>query len=213
MKVERSAAETRAYLVEVMVDMLFEMDSHEIRVNDLARRSDISVPSIYYHFRSLDELVSMATVVLVERFMNVFLEPLDLMSRALREDDNEKFRAGLDLYFSMMWSDECNHWVHRIAPQIILFRRMCPDDRKMREAQSESLGSLSRILTSAQQRGWIDGDCDVTNFVIHHWSNVLSQAVFWHPSFGALTGVQWRDGVGHLELTTAATSLVALPVQ
>jgi len=54
--------------------------------------------------------------------------------------------------------------------------------------------------------GWIDSSDDVTAFVIVHWTCVLGQAVFFHPSFGPLTGIDFAKGAGRLRYQTSLNS-------
>jgi AcrR family transcriptional regulator len=213
MKVERSAAETKAHLVRVMAEMLREVDVAEVRVNELSKRAEVSVPTIYYHFRSLDDLIILAISQLLERFIAQFDPALGIMNRALDEGDVAAFREGLDVYLALSWSRELNNEVHRLAPQIIVYRRLRPELLEMRRLQSSFIESISTVIHRAVERGWLAEDTRVNSFVVHHLSMVFSQALFYHPSFGALSGVEWRDGVGHLLLMTAADSLEALPVQ
>jgi AcrR family transcriptional regulator len=196
-----------------MTDMLRELDVADIRVNDLSKRAEVSVPTIYYHFRSLDDLIILAIGRLLERFIKLFDRPIMKMTEAVDRDQIELFREGLEEYLAFSWSRELNDEVHRIAPQIIVYRRLRPELLDMRRLQSTFLEQISSVLHEAIEKGWIAPDTMVNTFVIHHLSTVFSQALFYHPSFGALSGVQWREGVGHLTFTTAADSLESLPVQ
>ncbi|NNN02945.1 MAG: TetR/AcrR family transcriptional regulator [Acidimicrobiaceae bacterium] len=213
MKVERSAAETKAHLIRVMADMLREIDVADVRVNDLSKRAEVSVPTIYYHFRSLDDLIILAIGQLLERFIQLFDPAIIKMTEAIDLDRFEMFREGLEEYVTFSWSRELNDEVHRVAPQIMVYRRLRPELLDMRRLQSTFLEQISSVLHEAIEKGWIAPDTMVNTFVIHHLSTVFAQALFYHPSFGALSGVQWREGVGHLMLTTATDSLESLPVQ
>ncbi len=213
MKVERSAAETKAHLVQVMAEMLRDIDVADVRVNDLSKRAEVSVPTIYYHFRSLDDLIILAIGQLLERFTRLFDPHIEEMNRGVRVEDVERFRAGLEGYLALSWSRELNEEVHRLAPQVIVYRRLRPELLEMRRLQSGFIEKISSTLSSGVQKGWLAPDTHVNSFVVHHLSMVFAQALFYHPAFGALSCVEWRDGVGHLMLTTDADSLEALPVQ
>jgi len=49
--------------------MLGEMEIHEIRVGDLARRAGVAIPTVYYNFRSLTDIIAEATVEVLNRFL------------------------------------------------------------------------------------------------------------------------------------------------
>jgi hypothetical protein len=57
-------------------------------------------------------------------------------------------------------------------------------------------------------------DIDVATFVAIHWMCVLGQAVFWHPSFGPLTGLMESADGWHLRFQTSlGDELRNLPVR
>jgi AcrR family transcriptional regulator len=190
-------------VVEEMVVMLGEMDIHEVRVGDLARRAGVAIPTVYYNFRSLTDVIAEATVVMLNRFLVPFSQLLSDMGRAVVNEDEEKFRDAASDFVDRCWSPEANEDIHRLAPLIAYFRQVAPEDVRLRAVQAREVAALIEVLHAAQEKGWIRSEDDATAFVIVHWTCVLGQAVFWHPAFGALTAIDFSEGVGRLRYQTA----------
>jgi AcrR family transcriptional regulator len=190
-------------VVEEMVVMLGEMDIHEVRVGDLARRAGVAIPTVYYSFHSLTAIIAEATVVMLDRFLVPFSELLSDMEGAVANEDKEKFRDVASDFVDRCWSPEANEDIHRLAPLISHFRQVAPEDVRLRAVQAREVAGLIEVLHAAQEKGWIQREDDATAFVIVHWTCVLGQAVFWHPAFGPLTAIDFSDGVGRLRYQTS----------
>jgi AcrR family transcriptional regulator len=190
-------------VVEEMVVMLGEMDIHEVRVGDLARRAGVAIPTVYYNFHSLTDVIAEATVVMLNRFLVPFSQLLSDMGGAVVNEDEEKFRDAASDFVDRCWSPEANEDIHRLAPLIAYFRQVAPEDVRLRAVQAREVAGLIEVLHAAQEKGWIRSEDDATAFVIVHWTCVLGQAVFWHPAFGALTAIDFSEGVGRLRYQTA----------
>jgi AcrR family transcriptional regulator len=186
--------------------MLGEMDVHDIHVGELARRAGVAIPTIYYSFHSLDDIVAEATVVKLHHFLAPFTQCLDDMQRALGLDDREGFARAADDFMRLCWSPESNESIHHLSPLIAYFREIAPQDVRLRTLQAREVAGLIAVLGGAQAKGWIDLGDDVNAFVVVHWTCVLGQAIFWHPSFGALTGIDFASGAGRLRYQTTLKS-------
>lgn len=203
---DRSLTHGATRVVDEMVVMLSEMDVHDIRVGELARRAGVAIPTIYYSFRSLDDIIAEATVVLLHRFLVPYSQALTDMLDAVAAEDEAAFRVAAGDFMSRCWSEDANRGIHRLAPLIAYFRQIAPDDVRLRTVQAREVAGLIGALTAAQGMGWIDSSDDVTAFVIVHWTCVLGQAVFFHPSFGPLTGIDFAKGAGRLRYQTSLNS-------
>jgi AcrR family transcriptional regulator len=203
---DRSLTGGATRVVDEMVVMLGEMEIHDIRVGELARRAGVAIPTIYYSFRSLNDIIAEATVDLLHRFLVPYSEALSDMGSAVQNDDAAKFQGAALEFIARSWSSEANDGIHRLAPLIAYFRQIAPEDVRLRTVQAREVAGLISVLMSAQGKGWIDCADDATAFVIVHWTCVLGQAVFYHPSFGALTTIDFSTGVGHLKYQTALRS-------
>jgi AcrR family transcriptional regulator len=203
---DRSLTGGATRVVDEMVVMLGEMEIPDIRVGELARRAGVAIPTIYYSFRSLNDIIAEATVDLLHRFLVPYSQALSDMQSAVQNDDDAKFQGAATDFIERSWSSEANDGIHRLAPLIGYFRRVAPEDVRLRTVQAREVAGLISALTAAQGKGWIESTDDVTAFVIVHWTCVLGQAVFYHPSFGALTSIDFSTGVGHLKYQTALSS-------
>ena len=206
---ERSFTQAAARVVDEMVKMISEMDVHDIRVGVLARRAGVAIPTIYYNFSSLDDIIAEATVVWVSRFLGPFSEALDEVERALECDDEPAFEVAARLSVERCWAEGTISGVHRCSPLIAYFREIAPKDVRLRSVQARLVGRHIAALTAAQDRGWISPLDDVRAFVIVHWTCVLGQAVFYHPAFGALTAIDFREGAGRLRYQTGLSGDIA----
>lgn len=208
MSASRPATERTTRVVEEMVVMLGEMEIHEIRIRELARRAGVAIPTVYYAFRSINDIIAEATVLVLQRFLTPLSEPLDEMSAALARGDVTHFRDATSAFMDQCWSRETNDGIHRLAPLIAYFRQIAPDDKRLRAVQSREVMRLIDVLAAARARGWLSADADVSTFVIVHWTCVLGQAVFFHPAFGPLTAIDFTDGTGRLRYQTTLDAAV-----
>ena len=183
--------------------MLGEMEIHEVRVGELARRAGVAIPTVYYSFHSQTDVIAEATVVMLDRFLVPFAESLSDMEKVLELDDERTFRGAAAQFVHRCWSPQANEGIHRLAPLIAYFREVAPEDVRLRTVQAREVAGLIEVLHRAQARGWISEHDDATAFVIVHWTCVLGQAIFWHPAFGALTAIDFSTGVGRLRYQTA----------
>ncbi|MDH2903714.1 MAG: TetR/AcrR family transcriptional regulator [Actinomycetota bacterium] len=200
---DRSMSPGSARVVEEMVVMLGEMDIHEVRASELARRAGVAIPTVYYNFHSLTDIIAEATVLMLNRYLAPFGEHLADMSRAVRSDDAAAFRDAATSYVQYSWSMPANEGIHRLAPLISYFRRVAPEDVRLRAVQARELADFIEVLHAAQSRGWISADDDATAFAVVHCTCVVGQAVFWHPAFGPLTAIEFSQGIGRLRYQTA----------
>ncbi len=206
---ERSFTQAAGRVLDEMVKMIGEMDVHDIRVGVLARRAGVAIPTIYYNFSSLDDIIAEATVIWVDQFLAPFTRALDEVEQALEAGDRSGFERAARDSLERFWSDENICDVHRCAPLIAYFRQIAPHDLRLRAAQARGVGRHIAALSAAQRAGWIDARDDVRAFVVIHWTCVLGQAVFYHPSFGPLTGIDFTEGPGRLRFHTNLNSDIA----
>jgi len=206
--------ETKRNIVSVMVGMLEESELHRIRVSDVARRANVAVPTLYYHFKSLAEVVVEAVFVSLVSFVESFEPSMAAMREGLETENETGFVAGLEAFLAHSWSIPIAQEVHRLAPLMTHFRESAPEDVRMRELQAKGLVELATYLDGAHQRGWIVLEDSVTTFVVAHWTCVFGQSVFWNPAFGPLTGLRrYEDGI-HLKVQTAMNvSLTDMPIR
>ncbi len=182
--------------------MLAEMDIHEVRVGELARRAGVAIPTVYYNFHSLTDIIVEATVVTLHRFLAPFTRLLAGMTRALDAAQEAAFRAAAGDFMEHCWSTPVNENIHRLAPLIVYFRQEAPEDVRLREVQARELAGLIEVLLLAQERGWISADDDAAAFAVVHYTCVLGQAIFYHPAFGPLTSIDFAQGIGRLRFQT-----------
>ncbi|NNN09524.1 MAG: TetR/AcrR family transcriptional regulator [Acidimicrobiaceae bacterium] len=198
----RSISPGTARVVEEMVVMLGEMDIHDVRVSVLARRAGVAIPTVYYNFRSLTDIIVEATVVMIDRFLGSFSQNLSAMARAAANVDEEHFRLVASDFMELCWSSSANDSIRRLAPLITYFRQVAPEDVRLREVQARELTRLIEVLYSAQGKDWISRDDDAAAFAVVHYTCVLGQAIFWHPAFGPLTTIDFSQGTGRLRYQT-----------
>lgn len=208
------SADTKTRIVATTVEVLRDTDLHNLRVSDLARKANVSVPTLYYHFGSLGELVVEAVIVSLQRFLEPFSASIAGMGKAVADDDQDLFIDQLQAFLDQSWSVATAEAAHRLAPLMTHFRKVTPQDVRMRELQSAGLGMLAASIEQGQAKGWLSRDINVATFVVLHWTCVLGQAVFWHPSFGPLTGLVEAEDGWHLRFQTALEGgLGNLPVR
>jgi AcrR family transcriptional regulator len=203
---DRSTTNAAARVIDELTTMLGEMDVHDVRVQDLARRAGVAIPTVYYNFQSLDEIVAEATIALLDQFLVPIHEAVGEMELAVADGDLDRFRVAATSYVDEGWTESANQKIHRLAPLIAYFRQIAPGDTRLRRVQAREVQALIDVLVAAQGRGWIHPDDDAPAFVIVHWTCMLGQAVFYHPAFGALTAVDFSHQPARLRYQTSLRS-------
>ena len=56
----RSGSGTRDHIVDTTLKMISEIESHNVRISEVAKRSSVGVPTIYYYFESRTQLLAEA---------------------------------------------------------------------------------------------------------------------------------------------------------
>ena len=143
-----AAVETKRSIVTVMVAMLEESELHHIRVSDVAQRANVAVPTLYYHLKSLADVVVEAVFVSLASYVESFEPSMAAMREGLETENEAVFVAGLDAFLDHSWSIPIAQEVHRLAPLMTHFPESDPKDVRMRELQAKGLVELARISKS-----------------------------------------------------------------
>ncbi len=172
----RRDSAVKQHILTTTVAMISEYGPTKIRVADVARRADVGVPTIYYHFDSRSNLLAEAQVVRYEEFLRPARELMDAMEAALVAEDRGTFDEAVDRYLSLVWAPRVIGGTYEFDVML-----ECSVDPVVSE---EILDATRRqhqrwvaIVARAQQRRWfgpsVDGDVLTSLF----WSASVGQLV------------------------------------
>lgn len=144
---------TKQALIDTTLQLLDEMPVHEVTTEQVLQSSEISVGSLYHHFKDFSDLLDHALVAKYAQFtqMNV-----DGMARVLADSKNAKEYKKNILKLLEFTHSTSNADLRKVRAYILSQATVRPGlGAMMREVQSELTGKLSEIIGDAQSRGWI----------------------------------------------------------
>lgn len=145
---------TKQSLIDVTLELLESLQVHEITIDQVLQNSNVSVGSLYHHFKDFPELMDHALVAKYAQFtqMNV-----DGMAKALAESKNAKDYKKNILKLLEFTHSTSNAELRKVRTYILSQATVRPGlGELVRVVQSELTKKLSEIIEEAQSRGWIN---------------------------------------------------------
>lgn len=172
--------------------MISENQSHNIRISEVARRSNVGVPTIYYYFESRTQLIAEAQLFSYSRRTEHLHECLTRAEAATLAKDEAAFWSAIGENLELAWiaGQGENRW------DIVKLLLDVWADPGTRERFSEQLESQFKrwidAVELAKDNGWIIRDLDSRVLISTFWSASIGQAVTDGSSQLDATGEQVR---------------------
>ena len=161
--------------MESTVDLLALHPSAEIRVVDIAKRANVGIPTIYYHFSSREVLISEAQVESFRQLMASRHEHMGEMREAIDGRDQAQFTEAFHRY-------HLNNASAATIEAMWDFVRVLADIRtdhaarhRFVEIHDTELEERVTIVSDAQRLGWLNADIDARAYVAHSGTAVLGR--------------------------------------
>ncbi|HUX04306.1 MAG TPA: TetR/AcrR family transcriptional regulator [Acidimicrobiales bacterium] len=175
--IERRDSQTRLHILETTVALINETGSGELRVADVAKRADVGVPTIYYHFESRARLIAEAQVAHFEQMLVPFRQIFVNMATAVENDDLDKFKEMYRLYVALSWSEDR-------LPAIWEFLTVLADIQGDMEAklmfnsmQHRELRHQIEVMNAAKVKGWLEPDVDPRLLTVLVWAATFGRVL------------------------------------
>jgi len=168
-------------------------DANSLSLRGLARRLGIAAPSIYRHFRDVDEL----KLAVVERAFARFVAERDRARRGI-EDPGDALRAGCRAY--------CRFAVTHPGPYRFMFSHSSPAHGRQSQAGAAAFDALAASIRRCQESGASSAPEDARKLAANLWA-ALHGIVLLHLN---LTEFDWPDSLEE-RIDRTVERLVALP--
>jgi len=176
-----TSSDVPQHILAATAAMLDETDSANIRVSAIAVRANVGVPSIYYYFASLPQLISLAQGLRHDELWAPFDEILVAMTSAVDNQDEGAYWAAWDAVFVVGWDPERRERMRHMAELMVDVRRDTAQSKLMREKQERQLQQRIEVIDKAKGFGWIDADVDARSLSLTFWGSFIGQ----HLNFGS----------------------------
>lgn len=176
-----TSSDVPQHILAATAAMLDEMDSADIHVSAIATRANVGVPSIYYYFTSLPQLISLAQGLRHNELWAPLDDILVAMTSAVDHQDEGAYWAAWDDLFVVGWDPARRERMRHIAELMIDVRRDAAQSKTMREKQEHQLKQRIEVIDKAKGFGWIDPDVDARSLSLIFWGSFIGQ----HLNFGA----------------------------
>ncbi len=167
---DRDASETRRSILEAAVVVLEKVGPDSLRLSDVAVTANVGTPTIYYHFKSREDLILSAQLQILSKVMSPqtgyqhqFHVQLD---EAIDRDDRDCFWRVFDEYLVRIWeSDPVDQsWAAIVLTgvgQLTADRRDALNEvQGIRAVTADIVAERTRVLRRAQEKGWIAAGLD-----------------------------------------------------
>ncbi len=174
-RAERESSATRQFILDSTVELLAERPSDAIRVTDIAARSHVGIPTIYYYFSSRDLLIAEAQVENFRRLFTRRHDHLDAMRDAIERDDQPAWNEAFHHYHVANASPETLDAMWDLVRVLADIRTDPVARRRFVAYHDEALLERVDIVEAAQQRGWLRADIDARAYVAFSGSVVIGR--------------------------------------
>ena len=177
----QNSSKVQQHVLAVTAAMLEETDRADVHVSAIAERANVGVPTIYYHFDSLSQLIAMAQGVRHKELWAPFDDILSAMTWAVDHGDEKRFWTAWDEVFAVGWARECSSSMQHIAELIIDARRDSVQSDELKRVQENQLARRIDVIEKAKGLGWIDADVDSRSVSLIFWGSFIGL----HLHFGS----------------------------
>ncbi len=191
-RVGRSGSGTRDHIIDTTLAMISENESHNVRISEVAQRSNVGVPTIYYYFESRTQLIAEAQLSSYARRTENLHECLTLAEQATEANDEVAFWSAIGENLELAWAAGQGESKWDIV-KLLLDVWADPGTRERFTQQLESqFKRWINAVERAKDNGWIIRDLDSQVLISTYWSASIGQAVVDGSSHLNPTGAQVR---------------------
>ncbi len=165
---------TKEHITAVVAEMLDERPSDAVRLSDVAKRADVAIQTIYYHFGSKARLIAQAQRLIYSRVSAANQRQLELVEQAVENSDEAAFWLALTDLLVIAWSAAPSDLSLGIIDVLLDVWSDTNSRRDYFDMVGARFNRWSAAVTRAKEHGWLLEDVEVD----------ASIAVFWSATFG-----------------------------
>ena len=173
---DSTITDTRQHILDVTAAM-FNDQGAPIRIKDIAHKSNVGIPTLYYHFRSKTQLFAEAQAQNYSRDTEQLHACLMMAETAVRDGDEEGFWTAVGDNMVLAWTRgrPDDRWA-----VIKLLLDVWADPRAKKEFLDDLDLRFDRwllLIESARQLGWINQDVDAETLIATFWPATIGQVI------------------------------------
>ena len=174
-RVERNNSTTKTHILNSTIELLATRSSNEIRVVDIAKRANVGIPTIYYHYSSRELLISEAQVENFRRLMSSRHQYLSEWRDAIASGDRDRFVDPFHAYHLDIASSSTIEAMWELVRVLADIRNDRTARLRFVEIHDAALEERVSICVDAQQLGWLNPDLDARAYVAHSGTAILGR--------------------------------------
>lgn len=173
----RSGSGTRDHIVDTTLKLISENESHNVRISDVAQRSNVGVPTIYYYFESRTQLIAEAQLFSYSKRTEHLHQCLTRAEEATEAKDEDAFWSAIGENLERAWTagQGENKW-DIVKLLLDVWADPGTRDRFTQQLETQFKRWISAVEL-AKDNGWIIRDLDSQVLISTYWSASIGQAV------------------------------------
>ena len=149
---------TKKMLIDLAVVQLEDRLPEEITIESILESAGLTKGALYHHFSDFAELIEIALVVRFAQFVDDSIASLSAMANAAQSRD--EVLAGMAAITAMTQRPDRKHIRFARAHVLTLASRNPRLADKLAVEQLRLTDALTALISTAQQRGWFNGEFD-----------------------------------------------------
>lgn len=174
----REKSNTGRHILDVTEAMLAENPSNEVRVEELAKLANVSVPTIYYHFHSRNQLIAEAQASAYFKLIEPLHGYLDLAEGAIAAKDQPAYVQAVGDNLAKAWAIQRHDDQWKVTRLLIDIWADPTTQMEFCELLDVQLGRWINVIDASKQLGWTDPDIDTMAVVTTCWAGSVGQSIF-----------------------------------
>ncbi|MHB1208394.1 MAG: TetR/AcrR family transcriptional regulator [Acidimicrobiales bacterium] len=173
----RSGSGTRDHIIDTTLTMISESESHNVRIFEVAQRSNVGVPTIYYYFESRTQLIAEAQLHSYSRRTENLHQCLTRAEEATGVNDEAAFWSAIGENLELAWAAGQGESKWDVV-KLLLDVWADPGTRERFTQKLETqFQRWINAVERAKDNGWIIRDLDSQVLISTYWSASIGQAV------------------------------------
>ncbi len=192
-KADRKDSATRQHIVQSAAEMVRELGSDRFRIVDVAKRANVGVPTIYYHFDSRTHLIAEAQILNYFEIVEPHHRVLSQVESALVAGDETAYWAAVEENMILAWS---SGQIDRKMGIMKLLLDVWSDPkthRRFSDLLDIQFARWIAVVDGAQRVGWIAQDIDARTLIAAIWSASVGQVITANSDYLELSPEDFRD--------------------
>lgn len=193
--------EMRRHILEAAARVLAKSSLDKVRVSDVAEEAFVATPTVYYHWGSLDRLMSEAQDLLYQQISAPLKESLARAEQALVDGDQETFWDVIGSHLVTAW--ESGQRGKESGVVKVLTGVLADDEAKRRFDQmiDETIARWADMINRGKELGWVQENADTEALIAIFWSSSIGRAFLGGKHVRAVDAERVRDAF--LEMSRA----------